>query len=801
MIITYNWLKEYVDFSLTPAELAHTLTMLGLEVERMESIGGDLDAVVVAVVESRQQHPNADKLSVCKINNGSEILDVVCGANNFQAGDKVALAQVGAVLPGDFKIKRSKIRGEESCGMLCSEKELGLADESAGIMILPQDVTVGAPLFEQLGLKDTVFEVGLTPNRADCLSLIGIAREVAAKLGTTLRLPAVEIVESTPSISTIASVTIEDPDLCPRYTARYIGGCTIAPSPAWLVQRLTAVGMRSINNVVDITNYVLLEYGHPLHAFDFDLLEGGKIIVRRAADGESFNTLDGQERRLAASDLTIRDGAKGVALAGVMGGGNSEISDSTVNILLESAYFNPYSIRRTSKRLGLHTESSHRFERGTDVGIVTAALDRATSLISALAGGTVAQGIIDVYPATISPNIIPIRLTKVNGVLGTELTLAQIADVFHRLTFVVKEQDSDTLEVTVPSFRVDITREIDLIEEVARLIGYEQIKTTLPQGAVGGERIPRQQVLERGLRNFMVAQGFNEVINFSFFHPSSPEKLLIAGDDHRVNSIKILNPLVEEQSVMRTTLVPSLLETSARNMNHRQFNQRIFELRRLYLPRDGEELPHEPLWLGAVMTGLRSSESWCQGNELVDFFDVKGVAEELLSNFRVQCCSFVASELEPYYHPGKSCTIYLKKQRLGSFGEIHPDVQANFGLSQPVYYLEICFEVLLKVAADNIPIIPPSRYPDISRDVALLLAESVSYHDVLMTVRTVGLRDLAEVNIFDLYQGEHVPGGHKSVAIRLRYHSHERTLTDDEVGKMHQRVVDTLITKLGATIR
>lgn len=801
MIITYNWLKEYVDFSLSPVELAHTLTMLGLEVERMEAIGADLDAVVVALVESREQHPNADKLSVCKINNGTDVLDVVCGANNFKAGDKVALAQVGATLPGDFKIKRSKIRGEESCGMLCSEKELGLADESAGIIILPASLTVGQPVFAELGLKDTVFEIGLTPNRADCLSLIGIAREVAAKLGTTLRLPQVVVPETAPSINNVASVVIEDPDLCPRYTARYISGCTIAPSPAWLVQRLNAVGMRSINNVVDITNYVLLELGHPLHAFDFDLLAGGKIIVKRAAEGESFLSLDGQERRLLNADLTICDGAKGVAIAGVMGGGNSEISATTVNILLESAYFNPYAIRRTSKRLGLHTESSHRFERGADVNVVVPALDRAAALIADLAKGKVAQGIIDVYPTAITPKPVTVRLSTVNKVLGTELSLAEITDVFQRLTFAVDEQDVDTLVVTVPSFRVDIAREIDLIEEVARLVGYENIRTTLPKAEVSGEPIPRQQVMERTLRNLMVAQGFNEVINFSFFHPASPEKLLICGDDFRSQSIKVLNPLVEEQSVMRTTLVPSLLETAARNLNHRQVNQQIFELRRLYLPKEGEELPHEPLWLGGVLTGQRNSESWCQGNETVDFYDAKGIVEELLANFHVQNLSYERSDLEPYYHPGKACTIFAKKQRLGSFGEIHPDVQRNFALSQAVYYLELSVEALLQVTVDTLQIVPPSRFPDVTRDVALLLNNAVSYQEVLSTARGVGVRDLADVDIFDLYQGEHLPTGHKSVAIRLRYHSYERTLTDDEVGKMHQKVVNALITKLGATIR
>jgi len=801
MIITYNWLKEYVDCSLNPEELAHLLTMLGLEVERMESVGVDLDSIIVARVETREQHPNADKLSVCKVNNGREVLDIVCGANNFKAGDKVALAQVGSVLPGDFKIKRSKIRGEESCGMLCSEKELGLAEESAGIMILPASAQLGEPVFAELGLKDTVFEIGLTPNRADCLSVIGIAREVAAKLGTDLRLPRVTVQETGQPVASLAKVEIEDPELCPRYSARHIAGCKIGPSPAWLVQRLKSVGMRSISNVVDITNYVLLEYGHPLHAFDFDLLAGGKIVVRRAADGELFTTLDGQERRLTANDLTIRDGDKGVAIAGIMGGGNSEISDATVNILLESAYFNPSAIRRTSKRLGLHTESSHRFERGADIEVVTAALDRAAALIAELAGGTVAQGIIDRYPQTAVAQPINVKVSKVNGLLGTKLMLADIKEVFQRLTFVADELDGDTLVVTVPSFRVDIEREVDLIEEVARLIGYENIVTTLPKAALGGEQVPRQQLFERALRNYMVAQGYSEVINFSFHHPASPQKLLIAENDRRAQGIKVLNPLVEEQSVMRTTLIPSLLETAAGNLNHRQLDQRIFELRRLYLPLEGAELPHESLWLGAVLTGMRESDSWCQVNTAVDYYDVKGLVEEMCESFGIREVNYSIQDLEPYYHPGKSCTISSGSVRLGSFGELHPDVQTNFGLTQPVYTLEMSFDALFQCAVERRDIVPPSRYPDISRDVALLLAEAVTAATIIQTVKSLGLRDLAEVNIFDVYHGEHVPAGHKSIAIRLRYHSHERTLTDEEVNRMHQKVVDTLTVKLGATIR
>ena len=430
MIVTYNWLKEFVDFDLPPGELADLLTMLGLEVERLEPRGEGVDSVVVAQVLEKIPHPNADKLSLCKVNNGQEILDIVCGARNFQAGDKVALAQIGTVLPGDFRIKRSKIRGEESWGMLCSEKELGLSDESSGIIVLPPDFKLGVPLFEALGLKDTILEIGLTPNRADCLSIIGVAREIAAKLGVAVKYPGHAVEEKGADITTVAALIVEDPQLCPRYTARYISGCKIGPSPGWLVNRLKAVGLRPINNVVDVTNYVLMEYGHPLHAFDFDRLAGGKIIVRRALDGERFTTLDGQECTLKTSDLTIRDAERAVALAGIMGGENSEISEESTNILLESAYFNPSSTRLTSKRLGMHTDASHRFERGADINILIRAIDRAASLMADLAGGTVAGGVLDVYPKKFSAKRITARLEMINRTLGLHLSGEVIRGIF-----------------------------------------------------------------------------------------------------------------------------------------------------------------------------------------------------------------------------------------------------------------------------------------------------------------------------------------------------------------------------------
>ncbi|MBT1076711.1 phenylalanine--tRNA ligase subunit beta [Geobacter grbiciae] len=801
MIVTYNWLKEFVDFDLSPQELSDLLTMLGLEVEGVRHVGGGLDEVVVAVVEERSQHPNADKLSLCRVNNGKETLAIVCGAQNFKAGDKVALAQIGAVLPGDFKIKRSKIRGEESCGMLCSEKELGLAAESEGIIILPTDLPLGVPVFDALGLKDTIFEIGLTPNRADCLSVVGIAREIAAKLGTTVKYARPSVKESDVPISERAQVIVEDSDLCPRYTARYIAGCSIGPSPAWLVRRLEAVGMRSINNVVDVTNYVLMEYGHPLHAFDADLLAGGKIVVRRAAAGERFTTLDGQERVLTEADLTIRDGEKGVALAGIMGGENSEIRQETSNILLESAYFNPSAIRRTSKRLGLHTESSHRFERGADVDILVTALDRAASLIAELAGGRVATGTIDVYPRPLSRRTVRFRVDQCNRLLGIQLTADEMAVIFNRLEFKVNVVEPELFDIDVPSCRVDIEREIDLVEEVARLNGYNNIPVTMPKARVFSDRPTRHQRLEKQLRNVMVGQGFSEVITFSFMAPGILDKLLLAHDDPSRSVVRLRNPLVEEQSVMRTTLLPGLLDVAARNINYRMLTLRLFELRRVYLPAEGQELPREPLHLAGIMTGVRYREGWNQERHQVDFYDVKGVIEHILDEFAIGPVAFVQDRLDPYFHPGKACSILCGNELLGSFGELHPDIHDNFGIDQSVYYLDLDFEKLAMVSSDNVAIKPPSRFPDTFRDIAILIKDETPASTIVECISGLRIREVECAEIFDHYKGSHVPEGFKSIAVRIRYRSHEKTLVDNEVTPLHQRIVDTLVKKLAVTIR
>ncbi len=803
MNVTYNWLKEFVDFDLSPDELAALLTMLGLEVESMVKLGDGLDDVVVALVEEKRQHPNADKLSLCRINNGKEVLDVVCGAQNFKQGDTVVLAQIGSVLPGDFKIKRSKIRGEESCGMLCSEKELGLAEESAGIIVLsPAIAPLGTPVFAALGRKDTLFEIGLTPNRSDCLSVIGIARDIAAKLDLKLNYQYSTLVEGTDSVDSVIGVTVEDAELCPRYSARYISGCTIAPSPDWLIKRLNSIGMRSINNVVDITNLIMLESGQPLHAFDCQRLSGNCIVVRTATEGEQFTTLDNQQHTLTSADLVICDAERPVALAGVMGGLNSEIENSTTSILLESAFFKPAAIRKTSKRLGLHTESSHRFERGIDINNVTRALDRAAALIVELSGGVLAQGCIDVYPGKRDRAPIQFRPEKANELIGINLERDVIITILTRLECRVSECADGSVDVVPPHYRLDIEREIDLIEEIARLNGYDKIPATMPIARVVSDRPTRHQEVEKQVRDLFVNNGMTEIINFSFTAPEAVAKLCLNAEDPRRFAIKLANPLVDEQSVMRTTLLPGLLETAARNMNFRSLDLRLFEMRRIYLPgEEGDAMPHEPLCIVGAIAGTQDGDGWTCSNESVNFFDAKGIVETVLEFLDIGAVSWVAENPEPYFHPGKSCRVFAGRDHIGSVGELHPAVQKNFGIEKTIYCFELDFEKLVKLSRTKKTITAPSRFPDSTRDIAMLVPEELPASKIIECVRAEKSKDIEQVQIFDVYRGKGVPDGYKSIAIRIRYRSFERTLAEEEITTLHTKIVTNLTDKLKVTLR
>ena len=804
MKVTLNWLKEYVDFDYSADDLSHRLTMTGLEVDAMERLGEGLDTVIVARLADVQQHPDADRLTVCTVDTGSATQQVVCGAKNHKTGDLIALAQVGTVLPGNFKIKKSKIRGQESFGMLCSLSEMGLSEESDGIMILPSDLDLGRPVFEQLGLKDVMYEIGLTPNRPDCLSVVGVAREVAAMAEAPLRLPEPVINENDTLVAEKTSVTLEDPSLCPRYAARLIENVKIGPSPEWLVRRLEAVGLRSINNVVDVTNFVMMELGQPLHAFDFNLLRERRIVVRRAEEGAEFTTLDGQVRTLLAADLVICDGEGPIALAGVMGGGNSEVSSETTDILLESAYFNPVTIRRTSKRLGLHTDASHRFERGTDVDMVPLALDRATALIAELASGQVAKGVVDEYPSALPRRTVTITASKASQVLGLEI---DTDDIRHKLNSIglkcdlqVDRRDGE-VNVEIPNFRPDLEREIDLVEEVARLIGYDKIPVTMPASSLTCQQLPEHLSRERQVRDLLLQLGYSEVINYSFYNASCLDKLRIAENDSRRQNVNILNPLTEEQGVMRTSLVPSLLETASRNLAYRSEDLALFELRPVFQPVEDSEMARESLRLTAFLCGRRESQGWAQSSDEADFFDMKGVIEQLLSNLGVSDVCWQVEHNEDFYHPGKSCAIYQGERLLGTLGELHPEVIRNFDLAPSSILCDIDIEALFELGDKTIKFKPLSRFPDVQRDSAFLVDIDVAAQQVFSILNRVKIKDLESIELFDVYCGEGVPEGKKSLAIRACYRAMDRTLTDELIQNLHGKLIKAMEKELGAELR
>ena len=633
MRVSLEWLREYVDVTGSPEDLARRLTMAGLEVEALHRLGEGIHGVVVAEVLDVRQHPHADRLSVCRVHDGQEVLEIVCGAPNVRPGMKAPLARVGAKLPDGRVIRKAKIRGVESRGMLCSEQELNLAQTSDGIYALPDDLPVGVDLRQALALEDWILEIGVTPNRPDCLSLVGVAREVAAITGAGWRLPPVAPQEAQEPVSQWASVEIREPELCWRYAARVLLDVRVAPSPRWLARRLEAAGLRPINNVVDVTNYVLLELGHPLHAFDCDRLAGRRIVVQRAKGGERFTTLDGVARTLPEDALLICDARGPVAVAGVMGGQDSGVTEATRTVLLESAYFLPASVRRTSKRLGLTTEASYRFERGTDPQGLILALDRAARLIAELSGARVARGRLDVYPRPWTPRRIRLRPARVRRVLGIPLSAQEIRERLQRLGLTVTQGGEESLEVAIPSHRVDLDQEADLIEEVARLGGYDQIPTPLPSGSLMSEALEPPAPWP-AVRRALLGQGWNEVISYSFMDLGDLDRLRIPQDHPLRRTVVLRNPLSTEQAHLRTTLLPGLLRALRWNQHRGVTRGKLFEWGRIFLPQPGEKLPREPMRIGGVWWGTREPQGWHRPAAEADFFDVKGAVEGLLCTLR-----------------------------------------------------------------------------------------------------------------------------------------------------------------------
>ncbi|HQP41910.1 MAG TPA: phenylalanine--tRNA ligase subunit beta, partial [Smithella sp.] len=726
---------------------------------------------------------------------------IVCGAKNIHAGDVVPLAKTGAVIPGGYTIKSTTLRGEKSEGMLCSEAELEIGDDASGILQLPADMALGRPLQEALDLGDTVLDIGITPNRSDCLSMIGIAREVAALTGKKMKMPDVRILESAQDVSLLSSVTIEDADLCPRYTARLIQNVTIGGTPVWMKTRLEAAGLRAINNVVDVTNFVMLEMGQPLHAFDFRFLEEGRIVVRKSKPGEEFISLDEKSRLLPENTLLICDGKKPVAIAGIMGGLNSEVKEDTRTILLESAYFNPASIRRSSRSLGMPTDAAFRFERGIDPEGVVRALDRAAQLIAELSGGEVCRNYLDEYPAKIKAvDNIPLRMDRVRQVIGAGVPAREAVRILKSIGMALRREGKGAYRVTPPSFRVDIEREIDLIEEIARLYGYHLVPSTLPSVSVSEtETIPRLALEER-VRRLLTGSGYSEIINYSFSSPDSAEALGLSPEDERRRFVVIKNPLTEDQSIMRTTLVYGLLETLKKNLRNASFNLKLFEIGRTFFKRHDGELPEERNILAALAAGKVSDDLW--GSKVsVDFYDLKGSLENIFQDLKMDSCRCRTETPEPFLHPGQSCGVYMGDVRIGFLGKAHPEVLKKMDIKSDAYLFEINLDLLGEQTGRRIRYRELSKFPAVQRDVAFVLPESMESEKMLEIVLSQHEDLLENVSIFDIYSGKGLEERTKSLGLRFSYRALDRTLTDAEINSIHNRIVQNTVQQTGAKIR
>lgn len=801
MLVSLKWLKDYVDIELPVEELADRLTMAGLEVDSIKEIKPEFSGVVVGEIISLAKHPDADKLSLCEVSTGGEVLPIVCGAPNTAVGQKVPLALVGAVLPGGFKVKSSKIRGVQSEGMLCSEEELGIGGDNTGIMVLPDEFAVGEDLSLSAAFRDFVLDVGVTPNRADCLSVIGIAREVAALTGRKLRYPEISFTETDEDINSVTSVKIIDPEACPRYTARIIRNVKIKPSPLWMRQRLEASGLRAINNAVDVTNFVMLELGQPLHAFDFRYLEEGRIVVRTSAEGEEFVSLDGKSRTLLANTLMICDGRKPVAVAGIMGGLNSEVVDDTETVLLESAYFNPSSIRRSSKQLGMSTDAAFRFERGIDPEGVVRASNRAAQLLAETAEGRVSKNYIDEYPRKISlPADIPLRHDRIREILGISVEPSETGKILQALEMQVREGEKGVVYVTPPTFRTDIYREIDLIEEVARIHGYGNIPETQPYISEKPDSRDLKKIVEEKIRTIFLGSGFSEVINFSFTSPQSADILNLPPENEGRRFVKIINPLTEDQSVMRTGLIYGLIGTMKRNVFSGSEDLKIFERGRIFIAGRQDELPTEKTMLAALISGSRHSDFW-RAADASDFYDIKGVLEGILENLKISGVDFRAVADVPYLHPGRAAEVIIGGQVAGVIGDLHPDVLEKLDLKKKAAVFEIDAGLLGSAFSEEIQYCEIPRYPAVTRDVAFILSNDIEAQ-MVMALADVQHQDLLDkIEVFDIYTGKNIPEGCRSLALRFTYRSAEKTLTDDEVNKVHGAIVRAIVDATSAKIR
>ena len=786
MKISYNWLKDYLDLNIDPYELADKLSLAGLEVEEVVENRLDFEHVVVGKVLSKEKHPDADKLSLCTVDVGNEQLFIVCGAPNVAAGQTVPVAKIGADLPIGLKIRKSKIRGQESMGMICSEAELGLSDKADGIWVLPDELSAGTPLHEGLNYEtDYIYDIALTPNRPDCLSHIGVAREVGAIIGKKIKKIDPLFAEKAIPASDKISVTIQCPDTCPRYSARYIENIKIGPSPEWLARRVEKVGMRSINNVVDITNYVLMETGHPLHAFDYTFVKDGKIIVRESTDGEMFTTLDGKERKLKSKTVLICDAERAVALGGIMGGLNSEVNDNTTSILLESAYFVPESVQVNSRHLGLSTEASQRFERGADPNGTEYAINRATQLLVELCGGEVFKGIVDAYPTPVEPKQIELKTEQINNLIGTELSEAEMSGILDKIEIPV-----DKHMVIAPTFRPDLERVADVAEEVLRLYGLNNVASAKMTSIPYQLRMNEEDFFVDRLKNLLTGMGLQEVLTGSMVSKELWSKFTEAP------LYPILNPISKDMDVLRNALIPSLAQVIQHNSHRQVKDLKIFEINKIFLPGQSlSELPNEIKKLSIAFYGTRDGNDWYSSKTSVDFYDIKGFVLTLLDKISLDCPNLI------YYSDSEKAEVVYDKKTIGWFGALDRKIASVYEIEEPVYVAELELGSLFDLQTTERSFKHIAKFPWVDRDIALVVNEDINAGEILDQIRRNGGKYLKDVGIFDVYKGKQVESGKRSIAFRLIFQSPDRTLSDDDVNPVFDKIISIVTKKFNAKLR
>ena len=810
MQVSIKWLKDYIDFTETPEQLADKLTMAGIPVENVVDPGEGLEKVVTGRIEKLEPHQNSDHLQICTMNVGlAENIIIVTGAQNVAEGQVVPVAMVGAHLPNGMKISKGKLRGVASSGMLCSAQELKLdleklpEEQKTGIFILPSDTPVGIPAKDVLGLNDVVLEFELTANRADCFSVFGLVREIAAITGNKPHFPEIKVNEDdNTNLNDIFSVEIADPDLCSRFSTRMLKNVKIGPSPEWMQQRLEGAGIRSINNVVDVTNFVMIELGHPMHAYDYDKITGKKLIARRAIEGEELHTLDDTSRKAKGEMLVIADSEKAAGLAGIMGGFETEITDTTTTVVLESADFYGPCIRRTARACGLSSEASGRFERGVDSETTIKALDRAAQLLQEMGACTVCEGIVDVYPNPKQANYVTFTPEQINNHLGTNIAKDVMLNIITSVGFDVTKDENDEITVKVPSWRNDVTCMADISEEIARLHGFDKIKSTLPNGvSMQGTQSAKQTFIDK-VKASLSSQGLYETISFALTNEETFNKLNIPQDSPLRKAVPIMNPLSDEYPLVRTTLLSSIFDNLARNLARKNDDVALFEVGSVFFPKalPVTELPDEVVKIAGAITGRRNAQGWNQANDMVDFYDAKGIIEELLANLRV---TRYTVEAGTHYamHPGKTALFKKGRDVIATVGEVHPAVLSAYGITKPVYIFELDATTVMKYMAKDLKYKALPKYPATSRDLAMLVDVDVNAADIEKAMTKAAGQNLTQITLFDVYTGKQVEEGKKSLAFSLTFQSNDKTLTDAEIDPAIEKIVAKLQKDFNANLR